>query len=369
MLQTCGVQEHVANRLDPKAESAKWLAGIVGENPSKFAKSPSIWNPVLQGLEIDAFYSPFDVEAKQLARFVEAARQEERLKGFSVTMPYKVSIIPLLDEVDPKAAAIGAVNVVVRTRHGRLIGANTDGSGASASLTTSLTGAVAPYFTTLAGCNALLIGAGGAGKAIAWYLAEAIGTGRLYIATRDRRSGGALCQALRDAGSSVVWIEETAIQEVAPSVQLIINATTKGQSGIRTLPGGRITCLEPYSALAPANPASFPASDATDQAKFHMAWARASRTDLLVNLDRSAQLMAAIPTSVSFMDIIYSPFESAMLQQARLSGHRTLNGKGMNICQAADALFHWVFQDWLKRKGLYKPATYQDIVERMCAVW
>lgn len=369
MLSTGMLQDVVTNRLDPRAESAQWLAGIVGENPSKFAKSPSIWNPVLQGLDIDAFYSPFDVEAKQLAGFVEAARQEERLKGFSVTMPYKVSIMPFLDEVDPKAGSIGAVNVVVRTSHGKLIGANTDGSGAIASLTTSLTGAVAPYFRALAGCDALLIGAGGAGKAIAWYLADAIGTGRLYIATRDRRSGGALCQAIRDTGSSAVWIEETAMQEVAPSVQLLVNATTKGQSGIRTLPGGRITCLEPYSALAPANPASFPAADATDPAKFHMAWARASRTDLLVNLDRSAQLMAAIPTSVSFMDIVYSPFESALLQQARLSGHRTLNGKGMNICQAADALFHWVFREWLTRKGLATPAMYQDIVERMCAVW
>lgn len=369
MLSTGMLQDVVTNRLDPRAESAQWLAGIVGENPSKFAKSPSIWNPVLQGLDIDAFYSPFDVEAKQLAGFVEAARQEERLKGFSVTMPYKVSIMPFLDEVDPKAGSIGAVNVVVRTSHGKLIGANTDGSGAIASLTTSLTGAVAPYFRALAGCDALLIGAGGAGKAIAWYLADAIGTGRLYIATRDRRSGGALCQAIRDTGSSAVWIEETAMQEVAPSVQLLVNATTKGQSGIRTLPGGRITCLEPYSSLAPANPASFPAADATDPAKFHMAWARASRTDLLVNLDRSAQLMAAIPTSVSFMDIVYSPFESALLQQARLSGHRTLNGKGMNICQAADALFHWVFREWLTRKGLATPAMYQDIVERMCAVW
>lgn len=369
MLSTGMLQDVVTNRLDPRAESAQWLAGIVGENPSKFAKSPSIWNPVLQGLDSDAFYSPFDVEAKQLAGFVEAARQEERLKGFSVTMPYKVSIMPFLDEVDPKAGSIGAVNVVVRTSHGKLIGANTDGSGAIASLTTSLTGAVAPYFQTLAGCDALLIGAGGAGKAVAWYLADAIGTGRLYIATRDRRSGGALCQAIRDTGSSAVWIEETAMQEVAPSVQLLVNATTKGQSGIRTLPGGRITCLEPYSALAPANPASFPAADATDPAKFHMAWARASRTDLLVNLDRSAQLMAAIPTSVSFMDIVYSPFESALLQQARLSGHRTLNGKGMNICQAADALFHWVFREWLTRKGLATPAMYQDIVERMCAVW
>ncbi|MEW6542395.1 MAG: hypothetical protein AB1411_02165 [Nitrospirota bacterium] len=369
MLKTLTIEDCLSNRLDPRARRAKRLAGIVGENPSKYAKSPSIWNPVLEAMGLETYYSPFDVEAGQLVAFVEAARHEERLKGFSVTVPYKVAIIPLLDELDPKARAIGAVNVVTRTDEGKLIGANTDGSGAIASLTTPLPGSSAPFLADLTGKDVLLIGAGGAGKAVAWYLADAIGKGRLYLATRDRKSGSTLCEALSTVNPSTAWIEEMAIPAVAPTVQLIINATTKGQSGIRALPDGRVSCLEPYSALAPACPAPLPATLAADQARFYETWFRSSLADLTVNLDRSARLLVTIPQAVAFMDIIYSPLESAMLRQARLSGHRTLNGKGMNVCQAADALFHWVFRREFEEQGLDQPAVYRGIVERMGSVW
>jgi len=369
MLNTCTIQDVVTNRLDPRVDSVKWLAGIVGENPSKYAKSPSIWNPVLQALSLDAVYLPFDVEAKQLASFVEAARHEERLKGFSVTMPYKVTILPLLDELDPKARSIGAVNVVVRTGEGKLIGANTDGSGGLASLSQPVSGEPGPFMPDLMNKNVLLIGAGGAGKALAWYLADAIGEGTIYVANRSQSSGNELCRALRQVTPRAVWLGESTIESVAPSVQLIINATTKGQSGLRTCPDGSVTCLEPYSALAPAAPATFSATVAADGPRFHEAWFRASWPDVMGNLARSARTLSCIAPSVRVMDIVYAPLETPLLKQARLSGHRTLNGKGMNICQAADALFHWVFRDYFEATSRYEPAQYRAIVDRMCAVW
>lgn len=369
MLKTCTIQDVVTNRLDSHMESMKWLAGIVGENPSKYAKSPSIWNPVLQALSLDAAYLPFDVEASQLASFVEAVRNEERLKGFSVTMPYKVTILPLLDELDPKARSIGAVNVVVRTHEGKLIGANTDGSGGLASLTQPVSGGRESFMTDLKNKNVLLIGAGGAGKALAWYLADAIGGGALYVANRGQASGEELCQALKQVNPRAAWVDESAIETVASSVQLIINATTKGQSGLRTCSDGSVTCLEPYSSLAPARPASFSAAMAADGPRFFEAWFRASWPDVMGNLSRSARILSGIDSSVRIMDIVYSPLETSLLKQARLSGHKTLNGKGMNICQAADALFHWVFREHFQEAGCYEPAQYRAIVDRMCSVW
>jgi shikimate dehydrogenase len=368
MPHTCTLQDHVGNQLDARVESARWVAGIIGENPSRYAKSPAIWNPVLQALGMDAVYLPFDIAANGLGRFVEAVRYDERIRGFSVTMPYKACIIPLLDELDPKARAIGAVNVVVRKDGGRLIGANTDGSGGLASLTTPLAGEREPFMDGLAGRNVLLMGSGGAAKALAWYLAEAIGAGRLYLATRDRKSGGKLCAALGSVNSRTSWIEESVLHAIAPSVDLIVNATTKGQSGLRTLPDGHVTCLEPYSSLAPARPAVYPAARAAEP-DFHGAWYRESLPDLVVNLERSVRLMAAIPPSVRVLDIVYSPFETTLLRHARWSGHRSMNGKGMNICQAADAMFHWVLRDHFETAGQYEPAMYRTIVEKMTAVW
>lgn len=369
MVKTCSLQDVVTNKLDARAASSKWLAGIVGENPSKYAKSPSIWNPVLKAIRLDAFYSPFDVESANLSAFVEAVRQDERLKGFSVTMPYKVSILPLLDELDARARAIGAVNVVVRRPDGRLVGANTDGSGGLASLTTPLSASESPFMRQLEGCNVLLIGAGGAGKALAWYLAEAIGTGTLYVANRMRADAEALCRSVRTVNQTAACVESSAIGITARKVDLVVNATTVGQSGLRAATEGRVICLEPYSSLVSANPAQVRATAGQDPQSTYEACYRDSLLDIQNNNLRSASLITQIPTSVRFLDIVYSPLETTLLRQARLSGHQTLNGKGMNICQAADALFHWVFQTHFEEAGKYETATYRTIVERMCAVW
>jgi shikimate dehydrogenase len=367
MLKTCSLHDVVTNKLDPRAASAKWLAGILGENPSKYAKSPTIWNPTLQALRLDAFYSPFDVEAAGLAAFVEAVRHDERIKGFSVTMPYKVAILPLLDEVEDKARAIGAVNVVVRKADGRLVGANTDGSGGLASLTSPPSGETEAFVPDLAGAKVLLIGAGGAGKALAWYLAEAVGEGGLYIANRNRSTGEALFRAVKAVNKGAGWVEPSAIGAVAQRMDLVINATTVGQSGLRTLPDGKVTCLEPYSPLVSANPAQV--SAAGDPRTVQEVCFRGSLLDIQSNVNKSASLMTQIPAGVRFLDIIYSPLETILLRQARLSGHRTLNGKGMNICQAADAMFHWVFREHFEERDLYRTATYRKIVDRMTSVW
>jgi len=367
--RTTAIQDCVGNELDPRAGTVRHLAGIVGENPSRYAKSPTIWNPVLRKLGLDAIYLPFDVAAGRLADFVAAARAEERLRGFSVTTPYKAAIVPHLDGLDAQARAIGAVNLVVRDEDGKLTGYNTDASGGLASLTVALPGEAEPFLPGLAGRQVLLIGAGGAGKALAWALAGAIGKGRLILATRDGESGTRLCAALKTVAADVVWWPESDIERVAPSSHLIVNATTKGQAGLRTLPDGTVTCLEPYSALAPAKPAALAAALAVDRPRFYQDWFRRSLPDLMVNQARSARLLAGVPATTAVMDIIYSPAESVLLRQARLSGHRTLNGRGMNICQAADALFHRVFRRHFEETGRYEPATYGRILRLMAKVW
>jgi len=364
------IQSLLSNRLDPLAGVHKWTAGIIGDRPSQYAKSPSLWNAAFATLELDAIFLAFDVEAPNLPALLEAIRKNGQMVGFSVTVPYKVEVIKLLDDLDPKARQIGAVNTVARTQDAKLIGYNTDGQGFMDMLTKALPGQDQPFFGDIEGRHALLIGAGGAARAVAFCLAEALGKeGRLTIANRDSDKAQGLTAAVQTAYSNAVYLVETGIGSVVPSVGLIINATTKGQSGIRRLVGHRVTCLEPYSALAPACPAEFSDDGFPSEAAFYTAWYKRSYQDIEANLSRANKTLSAIPTETAFVDLIYSPLETRTLAMARWSGHRVLNGKGMNIAQAADAFVNRVMRRHLTSLGWDLESTYHRVFQIMAQVW
>src|SRR5262245_31017020 len=100
--------------------------GVLG-HPVRHSLSPVIHNTAFSALGLDCCYLPFDVEPKNLLKGVQGLAALG-IKGFNLTIPHKETIIPILDEVTPEAARIGAVNTVL-VRKGRLIGYNTDGLG------------------------------------------------------------------------------------------------------------------------------------------------------------------------------------------------------------------------------------------------
>ena len=163
-------------------------------------------------------------------------------------------------------------------------------------------------------------------------------------------------------------IEETEIERWAPKVGLVVNCTTKGQGGIRRLSDRRITLLEPYSALAPAKPAVFP-EGSYGKPGFYRAWLSASLSDIEANNRASLNLALTIPPHVGFCDLIYFPAETVFLRHGRLSGHKTLNGKGMIIAQAVEAFYHQICREYLDRLGLYQTETYRRISELMYEAW
>ena len=126
--------------------------------------------------------------------------------------------------------------------------------------------------------------------------------------------------------------------------------------------------LEPYSALAPGNPATFSGSDEANP-EFHRNWLSASLPDIQANNEASLRLAASIPPHVKFCDLIYFPVETVFLRHGRLSGHQTLNGKGMNVAQAADAFFNKVCKQVLQARKMHNSKTYQRVVEIMSAAW
>ena len=369
-MSTDRLQPHLVNTLDPQASSREWIAGIIGDRPSQYAKSPSLWNAAFQDLKMDALFLPFDVDPENLAGLIDGYRESDNLVGGSVTVPYKVDVIPHLDKLDPKAHQIGAVNTIVRESDGQLVGYNTDGQGFIDMLIKPLPGHDDAFLEGLDGMSVLLIGAGGAARAVAVFLGEAVGPdGRVFICNRTAEKADQLVEVLMESGAHAEYVGVAQIGEVAGTVDLIVNSTIKGQSGLRSSSGDCITCLEPYSALGQASPAVIAESESKNAPHAQHEIFEQSISDIVRNFQISSDIIGRVPASTCFVDLIYSPLETPMLAQARASGHRTLNGRGMNIAQAADAFVNKALSKYLTGSGWDLDEAYQRVFATMERIW
>jgi Shikimate dehydrogenase substrate binding domain len=153
------------------------LYALVGD-PLKSAKSPELLNRIFTERHIDAACVPFVVEANDLSAFVAGARAVRNLSGVLVTMPHKKQVLDFVDELHPTARQVGAVNVIRCDDDGRWVGAIFDGLGCVLGMQWE---GYRPANKTV-----LLVGAGGAGRAIAFAVASA-GARTLNIFDVDER--------------------------------------------------------------------------------------------------------------------------------------------------------------------------------------
>lgn len=340
-----------------------WLIALVGDRPSAYSRSPRIWAAALESLGVEATYLPLDVPADCLAEVVALLRGMDACLGANVTVPYKEAVVPLLDHLDPAAAAIGAVNTVARSAGGRLVGANTDGVGLVEALL--YPGEGGPLIETPYGLTVMLIGGGGAARAAASALAPLLGPGALLVTNRspDRARGVAARAEAEGARASVV--AEEALDEVLPTVDLLINASVRGQAGIRKGADGW-TCLEPYSALAPASPAVLPPMP---EPVFAIEWAARSAADIEANCARSRTRVRLLPRGAAVFDMVYAPAESVLLRHAREAGLRGSGGRWMMIAQAAEALVGHIGARVLAPRGSDRETLRSQVVQVMAAAW
>jgi shikimate dehydrogenase len=228
--------------------------------------------------EIDARYLNCDVAPENLGDAVRGATAMGWI-GFNCSLPHKVAVIELIDELATSARLIGAVNCAVRS-DGRWIGENTDGQGFLASLRT---------VAEPAGQRALILGAGGAARAIAVELALA-GASELWVANRSVPKAAEIAELVNAETSStcsaVEWREGLT---VPPSASLVVNATSLG------LPGSGE-----------------------------------------VNLS-----FEGAPAELVVCDVIPNPPDTPFLQRAEQAGATTLDGRGMLLNQAAINIELW----------------------------
>lgn len=361
------LSSHVSNALPPVTQ--RIVTGIIGDRPSTYAKTPLLWNAVYRELAWDAVSLPWDLPNANLRGFLDVVRDSAQILGFSITVPFKVAIVPLLDDLDPLARDIGAVNTVVRKGDGRLAGYNTDGQGAIDALTAVLPGQPVPFLPGLAGLNVLLIGAGGAARAVAFYIASHLGDrGSLRIVNRDAGKGRELAAAIRRSHKVGDGGGEDDLAGALAGADLVINATVKGQAGWRRAGDGGAFMLEPYSALASARPAVVPADRTLDR-RASGGWFAASLTDIDHNNREARLAMASLNESAACFDLIYAPLETRFLADARLAGHLTMNGKWMNVAQAADAFVRRMCARELAAGGFSPDEAYRRVFEVMARVW
>src|SRR3984893_10893950 len=156
---------------------------IVGFWGSTYKKSKmyAMYNAAFESLGLNYVYVPLIV--KDLEKAVEGVRHLG-IKAIGVTIPYKIDVVPYLDELDRDARRIGAVNAIVN-HHGTLLGANTDGKGAVKAL---------QEVTPIAGKKVVLLGAGGAARAVAFAVADE--GGKLVIINRTEEAAVALAEAV-----------------------------------------------------------------------------------------------------------------------------------------------------------------------------
>ncbi len=206
--------------------------GVIGD-PVGHSLSPALHGAALRALGLDATYVRWHTPAAELPARVASLRAPDVL-GANVTVPHKQAVMALLDTVSPLARRAGAVNTVVH-RDGRLSGDNTDVAGFSLALTEAR--------ADIAGRAALVLGAGGAARAVVLAL-EGLAVASITVANRDPERARRLAADLAPTPVRVVGTDATTLAGEVARCSLLVNATAAGWHADETpLPLDLLDCL------------------------------------------------------------------------------------------------------------------------------
>lgn len=257
---------------------------VIG-HPIEHSMSPIMHNAAIKDLGLDYLYIAFDIPPNRLKEAIKGLKTLN-IRGINVTLPYKEKVMKFVDKVDEIAQKIGAINTI-KNEDGLLIGRNTDAEGANKALFDA--------GCEITGKNVVLIGAGGAAKAISYSLASA--TNKITIINRSEDRAKKLVSELKnkiDINVENKKYDEIILKEEISNADILINATPIGM---------------------------FPMIDISPVSK------KILHKDLFV------------------FDLIYNPLETQLIKDSKEIGCQTLSGLDMLVNQGALA-FEW----WTKKK-------------------
>ena len=256
------------------------MCGVIGD-PIEHSLSPTIHNAAFNHLKLDFVFLAFRVKTADLENAVRGMRGLG-IHGLNVTMPHKRAVIGCLDEVDFTVRFLDSANTILN-RDGRLSGFSTDGVGALKALREN--------GIDLSGKKVLLLGAGGAAKAIAFALVPEVG--ELAILNRSAEKAEELAETLghmfnRKVISSV--LSPDAIKTNLRDTDILVNATSAG--------------MKP-------------------------------------NLSKSLVAPELLKSDLAVMDIVYNPVETKLAKDAKAAGAKVISGVEMLIYQGAASFEIW----------------------------
>ncbi len=261
------------------------LCGIIGD-PVEHTMSPAMHNIAFKKLALDYLYVPFRVKKEELGEAIKGTRALN-IRGLNVTIPHKVAVLQFLDELDPLAEKIGAVNTIVND-DGVLKGYNTDAGGFLRAL---LEKGIKPE-----GKKVVILGAGGAARAVSFILADR--DAHLVILNRRleldwaKELAGRISQLFHQEVAALELTREN-LRRVLAKADILVNATSAGMS---------------------------PDIDGTSVP------AELLRPGLVV------------------YDIVYNPIKTRLLKEAEAAGAHTIGGLDMLVWQGALAFEKWTGQ-------------------------
>lgn len=261
---------------------------LIGD-PVEGSLSPAMMNAAFEALGLNHIYVAVRVPKKLLGDAIRGAR-EMGIAGLNVTIPHKIAVMEFLDALDESAALAGAVNTI-KNRRGNLIGFNTDGEGALKNLEEKV--------GKVGGKRTVLLGAGGAARAIAFSLVKS--GAELTIANRTFSRAKQLASLIeRRLGKKVeaTTTDRSKLKKAIENAEILINATSVGM--------------------------------------------RPRENETLV----TAEMMHK---NLVVYDIVYKPLRTRLLREAEMAGATTIDGLGMLVRQGALA-----FEIWTGRKAPVK---------------
>ena len=256
------------------------VCAVIGD-PTEHSLSPTIHNAAFEHLKLDFVFLAFRVTSDHLENAVRGVRALG-IRGLNVTMPHKSAVTEFLDEADAAVRFLRAANTILN-QGGKLRGFNTDGVGALKALKSN--------GVELAGKKVLLLGAGGAAKAIAFCLAREVD--ELCILNRDAAKARELAEVLEPCGKKTVG-DELTLEKMAQGLQdadVLINATSVGM-----IPNASESLVRPE-------------------------W---------------------LKPSLCVMDAVYNPLETKLIRDARAAGAKVVTGAEMLLHQGAASFEIWM---------------------------
>jgi shikimate dehydrogenase len=201
------------------AAGARVVRAVLLAHPAGHSLSPVMHDAAFAASGILGRYQAWDVPPAALAGAVARLRDDERLWGANVTVPHKEAVAALVDECTPLALRLGAVNTLLK-RGGRLVGDNTDVEGFAR--------AMAELELDLRAARAVVLGAGGAARAVVAALQDA--GAHVAVANRTRERAVRLAAALA-SGGRVEVLHAGAVAEAVRGAALLVNTTSVGMQG------------------------------------------------------------------------------------------------------------------------------------------